>query len=160
MGPGHGTPDPDVLVSGGWESVKTVVDVGGGTGSLLAEVLRARPTVRGTLVDLPQTLARSKEVFEEKGVAERVTTVGQREATALLKRCAEAAHPAGRVVLLNGVSPDEKGGPSPALLMLVLVGGKDRSLSEFRELAKTAGLEVTAAERQASGRFVVECQPR
>ena len=32
MGPaGHGPPDPEVLVSGGWESVRTVVDVGGGT---------------------------------------------------------------------------------------------------------------------------------
>ena len=41
MGPaGHGTPDPEVLVSGGWETVRTVVDVGGGTGSLLAEILR------------------------------------------------------------------------------------------------------------------------
>lgn len=38
MGPaGHGTPDPDVAVTGGWELVRTVVDVGGGTGSLLAE---------------------------------------------------------------------------------------------------------------------------
>ena len=60
MGPvGHCTPDPEVLVSGGWESVRTVVDVGGGTGSLLAEILRARPEVRGTLVDLPRTVARS-----------------------------------------------------------------------------------------------------
>ena len=183
MGPGHGTPDPEVLVTGGWESVRTVVDVGGGTGSLLAEVLRARPAVRGTLVDLPQTVARSAEVFQAKGVAGRVTTVGQsffdplpaggdlyllksvlgdwpdREALVILKRCAEAARPAGRVVLLNGVSPDEKSGPSPALLMLVLVGGKDRSLAEFRELARAAGLEVKAAERQAGGRFVVECRP-
>jgi hypothetical protein len=50
MGPaGHGTPDPEVLVAGDWESVRTVVDVGGGTGLLLAEILRARSTVRGTL---------------------------------------------------------------------------------------------------------------
>ena len=27
--PGHGTPDPEVLVTGGWERVKTVMDVGG-----------------------------------------------------------------------------------------------------------------------------------
>ncbi|MGH9330734.1 MAG: methyltransferase [Vicinamibacterales bacterium] len=180
MGPGHGTPDPEVLVSGGWESVRTVVDVGGGTGALLAEVLRARPAVRGTLVDLPPTVARSAEIFQAAGVADRVTTVGQsffdplpsggdlyllksvlgdwpdREAVAILKRCAEAARPAGRVVLLNGVSPGEAG---PAMLMLVLVGGRDRSLAEFRELARAAGLEVHAAERQPSGRFVVECRP-
>jgi hypothetical protein len=43
--------------------------------------------------------------------------------------------------------------------MLVLVGGKDRSLSEFRELATRAELEVATARRQPSGRFVVECRP-
>ena len=48
--PGHGTPDPEVLITGGWESVLTVVDVGGGTGALLAEILRARPEIHGTLV--------------------------------------------------------------------------------------------------------------
>jgi hypothetical protein len=185
MGPaGHGNPSPEVLVTGGWESVRSVVDVGGGTGALLAEVLRARPAVRGTLVDLPQTVARSGETFRAAGVAERVRTVGQSffdplpagadlyflksvlsdwpdaEATAILRRCAEAAHPAGRVVVLNGVSPDEGNGPPPALLMMVLVGGKERSLTEFRELAGAAGLEVQAAERQPSGRFVVECRPK
>ncbi len=78
MGPaGHGIPDPEVLVAGGWESVRTVVDVGGGTGSLLAEILRARPEVGGTLVDLPPTVARSVEIFQVAGVAERVTAEGQ-----------------------------------------------------------------------------------
>src|SRR5208282_654988 len=78
MGPaGHGIPDPEVLVTGGWESVRTVVDVGGGTGSLLVEILRARPKMRGTLVDLPPAVARSVEIFQVAGVSERVTAVGQ-----------------------------------------------------------------------------------
>lgn len=181
--PGHGTPDPDVLLSDNWDTVRTVVDVGGGTGALLAEILRARPAVRGTLVDLPATVARSGEIFQAADVAGRVTTVGQsffdplppgadlyllknlladwpdREAIAILTRCADAARPAGRLVVLGGVAPDESGVPSPALLMMVLVGGKERSLSEFRELARAAGLEVHAAGRQPSGRFVVECRP-
>jgi 2,7-dihydroxy-5-methyl-1-naphthoate 7-O-methyltransferase len=184
MGPaGHGTPDPEVLITGGWESVRTVVDVGGGTGSLLAEILRARPTVRGTLVDQPATVARSGEIFQAAGMADRVTAVGQsffdplppgadlyllknvladwpdREAMAILRRCAEAARPSGRIVVLGGVSPDGDRSPSPELLMLVLVGGKARSLSQFRELARAAGLEVHAAAKQPSGRFVVECRP-
>jgi SAM-dependent methyltransferase len=183
MGPGHGSPDPEVLITGGWESVHTVVDVGGGTGSLLAGILRARPNLRGTLVDLPSTVARSVEVFQAAGVAERVTALGQsffdplpsgadlyliknvladwpdREAMAILSRCAEAARPSGRVVLLGGVSPDDGHAPSPELLMMVLVGGKARSLAEFRALALSASLEVHAAERQPSGRFVVECHP-
>lgn len=181
MGPGHGAPDPEVLITGGWDSVRTVVDVGGGTGSLLAAILRARPGVRGVLVDLPATVARSAEVFQAAGVADRVTTAAQsffeplprggdlyllksvlgdwpdREATVILRRCADAARPAGRVVVLNGVSPDESGPASPALLMMVLVGGKDRTLAEFREMAHAAGLDVHAAETQATGRFVVDC---
>lgn len=43
--------------------------------------------------------------------------------------------------------------------MMVLVGGKGRTLAEFRELAGGAGLKVQAAGRQSSGRFVVECCP-
>ena len=184
MGPaGHGTPDPEVLIDGDWASVRTVVDVGGGTGALLAEILRARPAMRGTLVDLPGTVARSAEIFRAAGVADRVTDVGQSffdplppgadlyllknlladwpdaEALAILRRCAEAARPAGRVVVIGGVSPDDPRGPSPALLMMVLVGGKERSLAEFRALAGAAGLEVQAAGRQPSGRFLVETRP-
>ena len=49
MGPGHGTPDPGVLLDpADWNSVRTVVDVGGGTGALLAEILRAQPAVRAS----------------------------------------------------------------------------------------------------------------
>ncbi len=179
MGPaGHGIPDPDVLINGNWDSVHTVVDVGGGTGSLLAEVLRAHPTVRGVLVDLPDTVARSREIFRNAGVADRVTTSAQsffdplpagadlyllksvlgdwpdREALAILKRCSEAARPNGRIIMLGGVSEGEA---SPELLMLVLVGGRNRSLAEFRELARAAGLQVKASGRTQSGRFVVEC---
>jgi hypothetical protein len=180
MGPlGHGAPDPNILVNPeDWESVRTVVDVGGGTGSLLAEVLRARPKVQGTLVDLPRVVARSGEIFEAAGVADRVTIAAQsffdplpggggvyllksvlhdwpdREATAILRRCAEAARPSGRVVVFTGVGPGEE--VSPELLMMVLVGGRGRTLDELREMAREAGLEQSAAGRQPSGRFIVE----
>ena len=180
--PGHGVPDPEVLVNpSDWESIRTVVDVGGGTGALLAEVLRAHPDVRGTLVDLPRTVARSGETFRAAGVADRVTTVGQsffeplpagadlyilksvlsdwpdREAAAILRRCAEAARPRGRVVVFAGTEPGKDA--SPALLMMVLVGGRERTFDEFRAMASEAGLEVCAAGRQPSGRFLVECRP-
>ncbi|MGZ6321920.1 MAG: methyltransferase, partial [Ktedonobacterales bacterium] len=73
MGPrGHATPDPEVLITPTWEPVRSVVDVGGGTGTLLAEILRARPALQGTLVDLPRTVARSAEIFQAAGVAGRV----------------------------------------------------------------------------------------
>jgi SAM-dependent methyltransferase len=182
IGPaGHGAPSPEFQISAGWELVRTVVDVGGGTGAMLAQILRTRPEIHGTLVDLPRTVARSAEIFQAAGVAERVTTVGQsffdplpagadlyllrgilndwpdREATAILSRCAQAARPTGRVVVLKGIAPDEA--PRGLAIEMLLVGGKQRSVAEFRELARAAGLEVLAAEQQPSGYFVAECRP-
>jgi len=181
MGPeGHGPPSTDIPLTGGWDGIGKVVDVGGGTGSLLAAVLRAHSAVHGTLVDLPSAVARSAEVFEAAGVADRVTAVGQsffdplpagadlyllksvlgdwpdREAIALLRRCAEAARPDGRVMIMSGVTDAETA--DPELLMMVLVGGKNRTLAEFRALAAGAGLEVVAAGRNSAGRFMVECR--
>jgi len=40
---------------------------------------------------------------------------------------------------------------------MVLVGGKDRTMAEFSELAAAAGLEIRAAGRNSAGRFMVEC---
>jgi hypothetical protein len=183
MGPaGHGRQDGDVLLEpGDWKSVRTVVDVGGGTGALLAAVLRERPALRGTLVDLPRVMPKAGELLAAEGVADRVTLCPQsffdplpagadlyllksvlsdwpdNEAKAILSRCAEAARPSGRVLVLNGVTPEDRAFPD--LLMLVLVGGKERTLAEFRVLADEAGLKVRASGRQKSGRFVVECVP-
>jgi hypothetical protein len=182
MGPdGHGAPDPDVLINPAeWPGIRSVADVGGGTGSLLASILRAHPHVRGTLVDLPRAVARSREIFEPAGVLDRVTPAPQSffdplpsgcdlyllskvlgdwpdaEAKAILSRCADAARPHGRVIAVSGVTPEAVADPD--LLMLVLVGGKSRTLEEFRELAHEAGLEVTAAARNSNGRFQVECR--
>lgn len=182
IGPvGHGTPDPVFPLSDGWDPVRSVVDVGGGTGAMLAELVRKRPHLRGTLVDLPRTVARSHEIFQAAGVSDRITTVGQsffdplpagadlyllrgilndwpdREAIAILKRCAEAARPGGRVVVLKSIGPDDsRRGLS---IEMVLVGGKHRTLAEFQKLAQEAGLNVVAAGRQLSGYFVVACRP-
>jgi uncharacterized protein YndB with AHSA1/START domain len=182
MGPaGHGSPDTDPPLSGGWAPVRTVVDVGGGTGAMLAAVLRTHPHVHGVLVDHPGTVARSAAIFRDAGVADRVRTVGQsffdplpagadlyllkkvlndwpeRETVAILRRCAEAARPAGRVLVLGGVSA--AGAPRRLEIEMVLLGGTTNTLAEFRELARRAGLEVTVAVPQPSGGLAVECRP-
>ena len=179
--PGHGTPRLDFDITGGWAPVRSVVDVGGGTGAMLAELLREWPQIQGTLVDFPRTVALSGEIFQAAGVADRVTTVGQsffdplppgadlyllkkilndwpdREAAAILTRCAEAARPSSRVVVLDAVVAD--GAPRPLSIEMMLVGGKHRTLAEFRDLVHEAGMEVLAAGPQPSGRNVVECRP-
>jgi 2,7-dihydroxy-5-methyl-1-naphthoate 7-O-methyltransferase len=182
MGPaGHGPADPDILVGSDWQSVRTVVDVGGGTGAMLAEILRAHPAIEGTLVDLPGTVARSADMFAAAGVGDRVTAVAQSffdplptgsdvyllrkvindwpdpQAVAILRRCAEAARPGGLVVVMGGVAPQEEA--RRLTEEAVLVGGRGRTMAEFRELAGAAGLEVVVAGAGPSGAFVVECRP-
>ena len=182
MGPaGHGVPDYDIELAGGWDAIRTIVDVGGGTGAMLASLLRRHPRVRGTLVDLPGTVARAREIIGGDAVASQITLKGQsffdplpagadvyllksvlndwpdEPTVAILSRCAQAARPGGRVVILGGVAPDEA--PRYLAIDMLVAGGKTSTLSQFTELARQAGLDVIAARTQSSGRYVVECRP-
>jgi orsellinic acid C2-O-methyltransferase len=51
--------------------VKTIVDVGGGDGTVLSALLTAQPGVRGVLVDLPHAVAAARSKLSAQGVADR-----------------------------------------------------------------------------------------
>ena len=185
MGPaGHGIPGFDIELGDGWEHIRTVVDVGGGTGAMLASLLRRHPQAKGILVDLPGTAARASEIIETFGLAGRMTVEGQsffdplpagadlyllksvlndwpdEPTVAILRCCAEAARkaqPAGAVAILGGVSADEA--PRSLGIDMLVAGGKTSTLTQFTGLARRAGLDVIAASTQSSGRFLVECRP-
>lgn len=181
MGPaGHGKPNLDFEITGGWDAVRSVVDVGGGTGAFLAELLLAWPHLRGTLVDLPRTVARAKETFRSAGLSDRVALAPQSffdalpagadlyflrkilsdwpdpELRLILARCAEAARPSGRVVLVGGVSPTRRAGG--LTIEIMLLGGKHRTLEEFESIARESGLRVATAGQHPAA-FIVECRP-
>lgn len=167
-----------------WSTVGHVVDVGGGEGELLLTLLRRHPALRGTVVELPETAARAQRRLTAAGMADRVDTRAgsffeplpggdvlvlsmvlhnwpDAEATAILRRCAEAAVPGGRVLLvemcrLTGAPPD----PiitSLDLRMLVSLGGRERTVGELDVLADEAGLTVQTATLLRSGRTLVSC---
>lgn len=150
-----------------WSAVGHVVDVGGGTGARLIALLRAHPSLRGTLVELPGPAERAAGRFAEAGLDERVTVVARSffeplpagadvyvlsrilhgwpdpEATAILRRCAEAAGPSGRVLVVEQVlddADDMAGMTAFDLFMLIAAGGRERTLDEFRTLGRAAGL--------------------
>ena len=178
MGPaGHGHPDPSFPITGGWDTVHTIADIGGGTGAMLAGILKLHPHLTGTLVDQPRTVALSADILSE--VADRVTIVGQsffdplpagldiyllkgilnnwpdREAIAILKRCAQAAGTKGRIIVLGGIVP--AGSPRPLMIEMVLLGGKHRTPAEFEALAAQAGLE-TIIHQTSTGALLAECR--
>ncbi|RZQ59520.1 methyltransferase [Amycolatopsis suaedae] len=152
-----------------WSAVRRVVDVGGGLGHLLAELLRRHPHLHGTLVDLPNTAAAGKPVLDSAEFQDRYEICGQsffdplpaggdvyllanivhdwadHEAIAILRRCAEAASPHGKVLLVDRVIRDNDDHLRVAaadLHMLLTLGGKERSEAEFAALGTAAGLRL------------------
>ncbi|WP_203719407.1 methyltransferase, partial [Asanoa siamensis] len=167
-----------------WSGVRHVVDVGGGTGTLIADVLRHHPALRGTLVDLPATADRARERLAGLGLADRCAVVGRSffdelpagadayllnrvihdwddtAATAVLRRCREAVPPGGRVLMVE--SHGSPGGDPAAfaemnLRMLVLTGGRERTVEDYATLATGAGLRVAEVHDLSARHLVIEC---
>ncbi|WP_163505409.1 methyltransferase [Fodinicola acaciae] len=165
-----------------WSGVRHLADVGGGSGALLAEVLRANPGIRGTLVDLPDTVDRGRQLLTERGLADRCDFVGQsffeplpagadvyvlagvlhdwadEEAVAILRRCVDAAGPDGRVLIVESRSTQAMDAEMD-LRMLVFAGGRERDADGFGALAKAVGLRVSHVRTIAPGYLFVDCVP-
>jgi hypothetical protein len=169
-----------------WTAVRHVADIGGGTGTLIAEVLRHNPWLRGTLVDLPETAARARDYLAGLGLDGRCETVGQSffeplpvgadayllnrvihdwddaAASAVLRRCREAANRTGRVLVVEShgtADGDPAAFAEMNLRMLVLTGGRERTIDDYTALAAGAGLRVTAVHDITERHVIIECVP-
>jgi hypothetical protein len=146
----------------------TVVDLGGGVGELLAEILVRHPSVRGVLADLPLVLERSRVYQASRGLDARVTFEptdfftsvcpggdlyvmksvlhdwNDEQSRAILKNVRNAG---SRLLLVERVLP-EPGEPldpwSPLfdLNMMAMTGGRERTASEWRDLLASAGFRL------------------
>ncbi|ESQ27366.1 hypothetical protein EUTSA_v10018703mg [Eutrema salsugineum] len=148
----------------GFEDVNTLVDVGGGTGTTLGLVTSKYPHIKGFNFDLPQVLAHapfysgvehvSGDMFVEvpKGDAIFMKWIlhdwTDEHCIKLLKNCWKSLPEKGKVIIVDMVTPTEpKGGDFScntvyAMDMLMLTqcsGGKERSLSQFEDLAFRSG---------------------
>ncbi len=150
-----------------WRGGETVVDVGGGNGSLLVELLRRQRGLRGIVFDLPETV-RDEQSTRELGIefvagsffesvpAGDVYVLGtvlhdwdDERAAAILRTVAAAGPPGARVLILDAVvSPGNEphGAKWLDLLMLVLMTGRERSEPEWRTLVESAGLRIDGIE--------------
>lgn len=156
------------------DGVRTVVDVAGGNGALLAAVLGKAPQARGVLFDLPAGLAGAAERFQAAGLEGRVAFVegsffesvpaagdlyllksivhdwDDQHAIAILESCRRAMEGSARLVLLERFLPERIETPALALgtvmgdlHMMVLLGGRERTTSEYDALLVAAGLRMT-----------------
>lgn len=149
-----------------FSSVDRVVDVGGANATLVSAVLRAFPNTRGVLLDLAHVVEAVTETLAASGLAERCETVvgdffkavpkgdvmllkqilhdwNDEQCVAILRHCAESLPQGGRVLVVEMII-SEDGKPSPAHLMdvnmLVLLPGKERTVTEYGILFAAAGL--------------------
>jgi len=157
-----------------WRAGETVVDVGGGNGALLLDLLQRRPGLRGIVLDLPET-DRDESAFGDglefvagsffESVPRGDTYVlsailhdwDDARAATILRNVRDAARPEGRVLIAESVVPpgnDPEGAKWLDLLMLVLAGGRERTESEWRSLLEGAGLHV---ERIEDGLIEARC---
>jgi O-methyltransferase len=154
---------PSVADSYDFSGIHSIVDVGGGRGTLLAQILRGHSWLHGILFDTAAVLARAGGVPDRCELLagdffERVPAGADcyllanvlhdwddKRAIAILRNCRQAMASGGRVLIVERLIPDEPGDAVPTLLsdinMLVITGGQERTNAEYASLLAEAGLK-------------------
>ncbi|MDF6019126.1 methyltransferase [Streptomyces sp. JH34] len=169
-----------------WGGVGRVVDVGGHSGAILMELLRQQPHLHGTLVDLRNVAEVAGRRFAAEGLGDRAEAVtgsffeplptggdvyllsailadwSDEQATAILRRCAEAAGPSGKVVLAEvslQVPREAPGSAAMELWLRATMPAPVRSAEQLKALGAAAGLRVTWEGPATPVRSILEFSP-
>lgn len=172
----------------GLERFSRIADIGGGDGYFLARILRDHQASTGELFELPQVAERAKELIAEQGITHRVHIVGgdfftdplpercdayllksilhdwrDGEATAILRSVRKAIGDVdSRLIVIDQIVPSSNQWDHAKVIdidMLVLFGGKERTLSEWSTLFAEGGFEL-AQLPTGTGWITMECRPR
>ncbi|MFI6479313.1 methyltransferase [Nonomuraea sp. NPDC050663] len=155
----------EVPVAHDFSGARTVVDLAGGTGALLAAVLRDHPGARGILFDLPEVVATAPAHLERMEVLDRCELVAgdlfesvprggdvyllsrilhdwdDERCARLLSTCAAAMDKGAQLLIVERVVSAGTYLPlAYDLHMMVMTGGRERTEEEYRVLLDGAGL--------------------
>ncbi len=177
---------PGVRDAYDWKRHHRIVDVGGGMGLLLTEILSVAPEATGVVLELPTTAATARWWFEERGVGDRAEAVDgnffdelpvgdavllaqvlhdwpDADAAKILERARAAVSPGGRVLLVERLldgAGELPGAHAPiVLLMRNLFGATERTEDHFKEMAAAAGLVHRATHPAETGLHILELEP-
>jgi hypothetical protein len=176
-----------VLLSYDFSGVHSVVDVGGGCGTLLTEILQMYPSIRGTLFDTRSVIAAAEESLKTHACRDRCTMVSgsfleripcdadayvlssvlhdwdDKCALRILENCRRSMRRQSKVLAVEFVVPAGEEKSFSKLLdlnMLVMNGGRERTELEYRELFNAAGLKLTRIIPTLSPLWVLEGTPK
>ncbi len=160
-----------------------VVDVGGGRGGLIANVLRSNPTVNGMLYDLPQGVAEAEAHLKSLGVADRCRIVTgsffdavpsggdvymmsrvlhdwpDEKARLILANCRKAISGDGKLLIREAIIPE---GDTPSvgkqtdITMLFMLGGAERTEQEWRRLLEDSDFRLARVIKTGQPFDVIE----
>ena len=175
---------PSVATGYDFSRMRTVADIGGGKGTLLAAILRVHAHLRGVLFDRPRVTADAADVFRAAGVEERCEIVAGNffkgvpesadtyvlanvlhdwddgRAVQILSNCRRAMAAGGRVLIVERLISDDPRAALPTLLsdlnMLVFTGGQERTNAEYGALLAEAGLKVGKVQSVAPPYGIME----
>jgi hypothetical protein len=168
-----------------FSAYRSIVDVGGGPGGLLAEILKAHPRVSGVLFDLPHvtpTHLREDALVKRSRIVsgdffDAVPSGGSAyvlkrilhdwsdpDCVRILGRCREAIGATrARVLVIDAVIPagnDFHPAKDMDMLMMMFASGRERTEVEFRELFSAAGFKVTRVLPTPTVLSIIEGEPR
>jgi hypothetical protein len=182
----HGAETRAMLDGYDFAAFGTLVDVGGGNGSLLIATLERYPRLQGVLYDRPDVIERARANVHAAGLEQRCKLVGgsffdhvppggdaylmrhiihdwnDEQALTILRHCRKAMRPAAKLLLVECVIPP---GNEPFfgkwldVNMLVIPGGQERTEQEYRELYKAAGFTLTRIVPTTTEVSVIEGVP-
>ncbi len=166
-----------------FKGIGTVADVGGGYGMLMTDILKANPQLRGILFDQPHVIAGAEQSIKAAGLAERCQLVGgdffesvvtgadvyilsaiihnwdDNHSLTIFKNCQRAMAENGKLLILEMVIPsgnEPHVGKFLDVQMLLTIGGRERTETEYRALLAKAGFKVTKITPTLSQFSVIE----
>ena len=165
----------------------TIVDVGGGNGSLLAAILQTVPATGGVVVDLPNAQSDVEATIRTAGLTDRVrfepgdffteVTAGgdcyllrqiihdweDDDAMTILRTCRRAIAPDGRLLIIELILPPEGTDSLDAVMidvtMLVRLGGRERTAAQYATLLEKTGFNLDRVLTTAGRQAILECSP-
>jgi hypothetical protein len=179
--------DTDAIVADyDFSSMDTLVDVGGGQGTLVAAIVKATPGLHGIVFDQAHVVDGAAAVLAAAGVADRCEVVGgdffsevpqgkdgyilkniihdwdDARSIMILKTCRRAILATGKLLLFEFVIPPGNS-PHPGkqldINMLVGPGGQERTEQEYRTLLMQGGFQLARVVPTKSEKGVIEAVP-
>lgn len=182
----HGAVGTAVVATYDFSRFRSIIDVGGGTGTLLRTILQTNMNLRGTLFDLPDTIREAKKAVAASGLSNRCKCVAgdffnevptgydayvlahvlhdwtDEQALPILRNCRRAIIDGGRLLIVEAVLPPgdtPHHGKMMDLLMLTVTGGLERTAEQFEALLADANFRLERVISTSTHQSIVEAVP-